>query len=256
MFEELLESYGIFEEDGELFIENEMIEAVMDEFDLYEEDAIDLIMESFEEELTEFSEAIELLVEEYGYDEDEAIDLIGESYEEDLLSEGKKAVGGAALALGTAALAHRAYTHSKAPIAVGERRLRKAQEKLQFHKDTRAYMEAVEASKRRNGDENGYQAGSNNYEVAKSIARANRSSNRRIAAAQAGVDRAEKGLAKANARYDRVKQNRQNRKEKIKKGYEDYRQKRRDRKNPPQPEPPQPKRRFKVGKPNFRRNKD
>ena len=49
----LREDYGIFEENGELFIENEMIEAVMEEYDLYEEDAIDLIMEAYEEELEE-----------------------------------------------------------------------------------------------------------------------------------------------------------------------------------------------------------
>ena len=48
----LEEKYGIFEdENGELFIENEMVEYIMDEFDLYEEDAIDVIMESYEEEL-------------------------------------------------------------------------------------------------------------------------------------------------------------------------------------------------------------
>ena len=247
MFEELMESYGIFEEDGELFIESEMLEAVMEEFDLYEEDAIDLIMETYEEELEEISEALDILVEEYGYDEDEAIDMISESYEDDLLSEGKKAVAGAALALGGAAIAHRAYTHSKAPIRRGERKLARAQEKLQFHKDTRAYMDAVEASRRRNDAERGYETGASNLEAAKSIAWANRKTNRKIGAAQAGVNRAERNLAKANARYDRVQQKRQERKEKIKKGYADYLQKRRDRKNPPQPEP-QPKRRFRVGK--------
>ena len=48
----LEEKYGIFEdENGDLFIESEMVEYVMDEYDLYEEDAIDLIMEAFEEEL-------------------------------------------------------------------------------------------------------------------------------------------------------------------------------------------------------------
>ena len=48
----LREDYGIFEDEyGELFIESEMVEYVMDEFDLYEEDAIEVIMESYEEEL-------------------------------------------------------------------------------------------------------------------------------------------------------------------------------------------------------------
>ena len=49
----LREDYGIFEEDGELFIENEMVEAVMESYELTEEEAIDVIMESYEEELNE-----------------------------------------------------------------------------------------------------------------------------------------------------------------------------------------------------------
>ena len=53
----LREDYGIYENEyGELFIENEMIDYVMEEYDLYEEDAIDLIMESYEEELEELEE--------------------------------------------------------------------------------------------------------------------------------------------------------------------------------------------------------
>ena len=51
-FKRLREDYGIFEEDGELFIDTEMVEAVMESYELTEEEeAIDVIMESYEEEL-------------------------------------------------------------------------------------------------------------------------------------------------------------------------------------------------------------
>ena len=62
----LREDYGIYEENGLLFIENEILDYVMDEYDLYEEDAINLIMESYEieeEELYSEAEEIELYSE-------------------------------------------------------------------------------------------------------------------------------------------------------------------------------------------------
>ena len=56
-----------------------MINYLMDEYDLYEEDAIDLIMEAYEEELYELN-LFNILVEEYGFDKDEANELINETY--------------------------------------------------------------------------------------------------------------------------------------------------------------------------------
>ena len=60
----LEEKYGIFEEDGELFIESDVVEYIMESYDLSEEDAIDVIMESYEEEL--YSEAEEDWKEKVG----------------------------------------------------------------------------------------------------------------------------------------------------------------------------------------------
>ena len=88
----LREDYGIFEENGELFIENEMVEAVMESYELSEEEAIDAIMESYEEELSEAEGQLELPAP----DGDEEEGKKG-------LSRRAKAGIGAAAALGTAA---------------------------------------------------------------------------------------------------------------------------------------------------------
>lgn len=52
----LREDYGIYEENGQLFIENEVLDYVMDEFNLYEEDALAIIMEAYEEEFFDWEE--------------------------------------------------------------------------------------------------------------------------------------------------------------------------------------------------------
>ena len=49
----LREEYGVYKEDGELYIENEVIYAITKEYNIYPDEAIDLIMEAYEEELLE-----------------------------------------------------------------------------------------------------------------------------------------------------------------------------------------------------------
>ena len=68
-----------------MYTEEDLLEAVdilIEEYGYDEDEAIDMVNEAYEEELSTISEAIDILIENYGYDEDEAIDLISEAYEE------------------------------------------------------------------------------------------------------------------------------------------------------------------------------
>ena len=230
----LREDYGIFEENGELFIENEMVEFVMESYELSEEDAIDVIMESYEEELMEDEDLL---------DEEELLD---EGIADNV--SGRQAALGATALIGGTLAARKLYGQSKANVRNKEKKLRKANEKLQFHKDTRDYMDRIEASRKRGEVEKGEDAGTQNYKTAHSIAKVNKLANRKIYRAQRNSDRAQRDLDKARAKYDRAQARKQERREKIKKGYSDFRQSRRDRKNPPQPQP-EPRRRFGYRRP-------
>ena len=59
----------------------------MESYNLYEEDAIDLIIESCEDEIEDLLESVELLIEDYNLEEDEAMELVLESYEDIILDE-------------------------------------------------------------------------------------------------------------------------------------------------------------------------
>ena len=73
--------------------EEELLEAVdmlIEDYDLTEDEAMEIVLESYEdedfddEELDELSEAVEILMEDYDLDEDEAIDLLMEFYDPSL----------------------------------------------------------------------------------------------------------------------------------------------------------------------------
>ena len=91
-----------------MFFDEELLEALdilMEDYDLTEDEAIDLIAEAVEEydeeeiddeELEDLMEAVDFLIEEYGYDEDEAMNIISEGFLGNLVKKrAKKSVNNA-----------------------------------------------------------------------------------------------------------------------------------------------------------------